>query len=337
MKRISVVIAALVVALAAPAGAVDLSVDNSSDKQISKERSLNIKNSIENKLSNTRSKSHDSSSASSERKTRNTGRDASGTLSVPMIALLPDLGLRYRLPIDLGLAPEISRGGWINTTEQEYINKAWASNAPISQVGDQRAIELYIDQIARTGLIAAQAQIHLLDRIGQLAGKKAVDKNGKKNLDASSVIGIDDLPPLAAQAWLDAQRDVSSPYLTGIWDRIQAERKSHPCRLYGQKGVSCGNLMVQLDEPPMMQVGNIQVFGNSFAGLSGDLKVSATSSLSAAFDRSKSITDSVRNATDNLEAKGDSFEAAMARKQALNKSSGSKTNMSPGKFIPGVQ
>lgn len=328
---------AAILAMATAAHAVDLSMDTSADKSSGKEKNMAIKNSIEKKLSTTVSKAHDSSRAITDKKSRSNNRDSANTITIPTVALLPDLGLRYLLPTDLGLMPELRKGGWINTTEQDYYNKAWASNAPITVVGDQAAIELYIDQIARTGLIAAQAQMLLIDRVGQLAGKKATDKAGKKVLDASGIIGIEDLPPLASQAWRDASKDVSSAYLTGIWQRYQDERKNNPCRLYGSRGLACGNVTVELQNPPRLVVGNVVVYdGGTFCGLTGDLKVSATTSLQSAYDKSKTVSDSNKNATDKLDAEGDSFEASMQRKQALNKSTGSKANISAGKFIPPV-
>ncbi|KAB0669018.1 hypothetical protein F6V30_14370 [Oryzomonas sagensis] len=335
MKNIILfVLLALAVPLAA--SALDLSVDSSKDKSISRERALSIRKSLEDRHSDTTSHSHDTSNSTTNRRARNINRDTSNTVSIPMIALLPDLGFKPLLPVDLGLAAPIEKGGWITVHVQEYYAKAWASYAPVETVTDPAPVKAYIDLVARKSLIAAQAQLYLMDRLGRLAGKKAVTKNGRKTLDASVLVGINDLPPLAAQAYADAEKNVSAPYLLGIWERYQKEMAGGNCRLSGNHGISCGNIIIELDNPPRLALGNIPLYnGSTFAGVTGDVRVSSSVSLHDAYERSKVVSDADRRSTDDMESNGNAFEAAMSRRETLNKSKGNKINMGVGKFVPG--
>ena len=319
--------------LAASAHAVDLSVDASSDKQIGRARDMSYKDSIDRKVSTLHGTAKDTSVATSTRRDHKVGRDVGSTLSIHPSAILPAFGLKYLLLVDLGLATKMN-GGWINQTEQDFIEKAWKSGAEIGVIGDVAEIDQYIDRIIKTGMIAAQAEIYLQERIARLSASKSLDKKGKAVLNLAAMVGLDDLPGLALEAWRDANTDVSNPRLLNLLQRIQDEKKNNPCRLYGGNAIACGNLVLTVANPPKLQLDTIIIYdGTTFAGVSGDLKVALNSSLSASFDKNRSISDSVKDSTDRSGAEGHAFEAALAKKNALNSTTTAKTSLSPGKFV----
>lgn len=326
-----------ILALAVPAGAVDFSAEAGSNKQVDKDRSMALRHSIEKRLSTTVASTHNDSASRNQSHQNNLSTAANSSINISVLSLIPDPGLKYLQLSDLGLAAEYE-DGFVNSTAAQFYNSSFAAGAPAAKVGDGAAIIDYIKSVANTGLEIAQAEMYLIDRAATLSGKKtskSLDKEGLV-LNAAAVLGVDDLPPLAAQAWLDAEKGVRSRQLVRLRERIDADLKQ-VCRLNGTNSIACGSTVLNVTMPPRLTTGGVEIFGaTTFAGLSANIVVSRTTSLQAAFDSSRNTSDSMRSEIADLDSEGRSFEAAMNRKEALNRSKGSKKNMGIGKYIPGL-
>lgn len=89
--------------------------------------------------------------------------------------------------------------------------------------------------------------------------------------------------------------------------------------------------MLHLTAPPTLRFRSVEWFGGAFAGINGNYKIASDWSWQRALEDSTGSSSFARKTADELEARGDAFDATMTRKQAVERSRTNKSSTSSGK------
>jgi len=326
MKKLLIVAGVAIITTSSLAYSADVSSDITHGKSDSQDQSVSLRTSVEKKISASKSESHDSSNSSSRRKNNSKSRDGKLDLTLPFRAFIPE-DVEYRQAADLGLAASVEGGGMINTTMAEWYDQAKKSSAFISSFANEDPIRDYIEELARFGARAGQAQINLNKYFAELGAKKA--KNGVTEV---TQLGADDLAPIAVEAWVAAESITDSRIKAGLAAIL---RYKSECRFTSSGDVDCGNILLSLSSPPSLKLRGMVWYGqDQFAGLSGNYAVSSSWSLSDTFEKAQGVSNAKRSEVSDLLAKGKATEAADSRRKSISKDRSSKASVSPSKFIP---
>ncbi len=289
----------------------------------SQDRIMSLKKSIENKISDTSSRGSESTDSHSKKNNGSKGGNYGLDLQIPARALIPE-DIEYQLPVDFGLTAR-ERDGWINMTEQQFYDQAAKSEVMISSFANEAALRRYLIDVATFGARAGQTQIYLNEWIGKIGRLK---KNRAGDYEVIG-LGADDLISLAAGAWIKSEH-ITDKRIKRDLDAIKRDRT--PCRLGGNtQTIQCGAIVLSLTAPPALRFRQVEWFGGSFAGIGGNYKVSSSWSWQKTLEDSRGTSSFARKTSDELEAKGDAFDATMTRKQAVEKTNTNKSTMSSGK------
>ncbi|WP_281184734.1 hypothetical protein [Trichlorobacter lovleyi] len=285
---------------------------------------MSIKRSLENRISDTKSRGTESTSGRSSKNSGSIGGNSGLDLSIPARALIPE-EINYMLPVDFGLAAKAEDTGWVNTTEQSWLDQQAKSGGRVASFADEAALRRYINTVASFGARAGQAQILLNSWITKIGGVRK-SKGGDYEITG---LGADDLVSLAAAAWIQAE-NVTDRRIKQDLDRILADKT--PCRLAGDTSkVQCGVTVIQLNAPPELRFRAVEWYGGAFAGINATYKVSSSWSWQKALEDSTGSSSFTRRTADELEAQGNAFDATMTRKQAVERSKSNKSTFSSGK------
>lgn len=316
----------LLLALVVPASA-EVTSETGTGQTEGRDKVMSIKKSIETKVSDTKSRGSESNRSASSKSSGTLGGNTSLDLTIPARALIPD-DVEYLLAADFGLAAQ-DRGGWIYTTDQQALEQAAKSGLRVSEITDEAQVRDYLHRVAMFGARAGQAQIILNNWIGRIGSLKK-SKTGDYEV---SGLGADDLITLAAGAWIQAE-EITDRRIRRDLDAILSDKT--PCRLAGEAStISCGSIVLKLTAPPALQYRQTDWFGAAFGGINGSYKVSSAWSWQRALEDGQSSSSFARVTADELEARGDAFDATMTRKQAAERSRTNKTSVGTGK--PGQQ
>lgn len=348
MIRRLLFVASLLIAIS-NADAADFSSDSSSDSKISSDKNMSVKNSTENKDSKTKRKSKststgkDKTKGSSDKNTGTVGTSGGLDVTLPAPLLFTDWQPpTARLTRDFGLTGDEGYG-FVNVAQQEFLTQAARANQPISSVTDENAIRQYLISIAEAGAVLGQAQLYLQMDSGKIGNLQRREEDGTVEVRG---LGQADLIRLAAGALKKAQEQIADQRINLSLAKLKADDTS--CRFVGDLAqIQCGRAVLTLSVPPVLKIGGMpwyaaDGFNTGFAGISASYKVSSSWSWNQALEDAKS--DSVyakeaveaSTAAEKLEAQGNSYEAAMTRRRAIEKMQKSGYTLSPSKFIPGI-
>lgn len=334
-------IGAVAVLLAATAaGAAEFSAETSEDLKTSKEKTMTIKKNVEKKSSTTRktgrsnSTGRDQTRSKSDKQSGTLGRNEALDLSLPAQAIFTFPAITYLLPVDFGWTGELPNGA-VNTTRADFYRQRAGSNSTL-EPEEQQKVRAYVNDIATTGAQIGQAMLNLQQDIGQI-GK--LERDGKGNIEVRG-IGADDLQILATGAFLRSG-NITDRRISAKLTEIRNDRA--PCRFQGDTNrIQCGRASLDLATPPVLRIDGVEWFGSSFAGLSGSYKVSSSWSWAKALEDAKGdsrfekFAKETAAAAEQLEAAGQSFDATMTRKKAVEKMKANKAGVGPGKFMPSI-
>ena len=229
------------------------------------------------------------------------------------------------LPVDFGLAAQNDDSGWVNTTDQGWLEQQAKSGRKVSAITDESALRRYINTVASFGARAGQAQILLKNWINKIGGVQKA-KGGEYEITG---LGADDIVSLAAAAWLQAE-NITDRRIKQDLERILSDKT--PCRLSGDvANIACGAMVINLAAPPSLRFRTVEWYGGAFAGISTSYKVSSAWSWQKALEDSTGSNSFTRRTADELEAQGNAFDATMTRKRAVERSRTNKSTMSSGK------
>lgn len=337
--------ALVVSALALPsiAMAADTSFDTNLDKKDSKERSMSIKVNRDVKDtdsfrdSSTKSHGRESNLSSSKKQSGNIDRSGGLDMTIPARALFTADVVKYKLPADLGLAA-VERGGWINTTAQEYYAQAAKSGVLVSRLADEQAVRDYLRAVAELGAVAGQAVIYLQQDLAKVGGPR---KTVSGDIEITG-IGLDDLLLLTEAAIVRAEKTITDSRIRNRLVSMLADKT--PCRLAGENSnIECGKATLTLTTPPTLKYQGVDWYGpESLAGLKATYKIASNWSWAQSLEeasqdsRFKKLAIEASKAAEHAESQGKGFEAALARKKAVERAQASKQQMGPGKLLPGA-
>lgn len=321
--RMPAAVILLVVSLVGMAGA-EVTSESGRGQQQGQDRMMSIKKSIENKVSDTKSRGVESTSGRSSKNSGSVGGNSSLDLHIPARVLIPE-DIDYMLPADFGLAARSDDSGWVNTTEQGWLEQQAKSGRKVSAIADESTLRNYINTVAGFGARAGQAQILLNNWISKIGGVRKA-KGGDYEITG---LGADDLVSLAAAAWIQAE-NITDRRIKQDLDRILLDKT--PCRLSGDvANIACGATVINLAAPPSLRFRTVEWYGGAFAGINATYKVSSSWSWQKALEDSTGSSSFVRRTADELEAQGNAFDATMTRKQAVERSRSNKSTFSSGK------
>lgn len=338
-------ITALVVSLffASFAFAADTSFDTTADTKESRDRSINIKVNRDVKTtdsfrdSSTNSRGRDKTQSSNKQQKGSVDRSGGLDMTIPARALFSADVEKYKLPVDFGLAAE-ERGGWINTTANDYYAQAAKSGVMVSKFTDETAIRDYLRDVATLGAIAGQAMIYLQQDIAKVGSPR---KTAEGEIEITG-IGLDDLLLLTDAAIVQAKKSlIDKRILTRLAEILEDKT---PCRLAGEPtNIKCGKALLTLAAPPTLRFQGVDWYSpESLAGLKSTYKIASNWSWSKSLEESSQDSKFQKLATETVKAaekaasEGKGVEAVLAKKKAVERTRASKQQMGAGKLLPGV-
>jgi len=228
-----------------------------------------------------------------------------------------------RLAADLGLSAELP-SGFIDVGKGKVLQAAASSNLYIRAVdADERAVLDLAHCLAVYGETLKSASLTLSGSLGELANISRT-KSGEVEVRG---LGLEDLARLAKGLVAVAGE---KPFVAKYERQI-----SGPCRFAGSPDViQCGSSTVKVGSRPELIVAGVQVYGpGSYGGIQATYKISSSWSYSKQLESMQSISEFARFAAEvskyaeDLESRGRSKEAAMARKKAVDLASHGEKGM----------
>jgi hypothetical protein len=346
--------------LANTAYALDLGIDNNKSQKIDREKSLSTKNTEEQRTSSGTKKSNTTTTGSDKndqqivkevgQRQKSSVLDITlplGNIFLPSLAMLETSKpkLKYHLlsnprqAADFGLSAEI-QPGVVDSIKADLLSKGATSNSSVTSIGGNNIqLQTYRDNLALYGVVIGQAYLNLSSDLAALNAKVTKDKDG--NIVVHD-LGYNDLLTLADGALLRAINKIHDRRLQKIYQSTVTDKTF--CRFAGSiTEIQCGSSMITISgKPTLVALGETIFSSNSFAGFTGNYKISSSWSYDQALEKLKSTTKFKKMAeeaskyADNLESKGKSRDAILIKKMALSQAKSGKTSLSLGRFIPGV-
>jgi hypothetical protein len=328
--------------------AVDVSVDTAQDGKAGKDKSVSARASSESRESKTKRKSYskstggESSVSSSGKFAAAMDRQSSLDLQLPIGALFLQEQKLWKSPADFGLGGDLGNGVVFATAQKYQAGLAKANGKITDAKVDEAQFKAYLLDLARQGTLIAQAAIYLQEDIvavGRLSRKPAgvVEVRG---------LGSDDLKVLAKGALQKATGMISDGRLKNTLARIEKDVAESTCRFSGDvTTIKCGSAVLNVTTPPVVRYNGIAWFSatEGFGGLHGTYRVASNWSYSQALEGMKSDSAfsrwaaEVSAAAENLEAKGQSRDAVVTKRKAVEKAASSKVGLSVARFLPNHQ
>jgi hypothetical protein len=228
-----------------------------------------------------------------------------------------------KLPRDFGLSPE-KEDGWTDNVKASWLSQVASAGRPMAEVAgaDEPGVRAYRDCVALYGVTIAQATLLLVEDLKALPIEIQGDPRESATIRG---IGYDDVQVLADAA---VDRAAGPGGITdGFLKRLLASVLDDPvaCTFDGSlQNVRCGASKLGLSSAPTLTVGNVEVYGSSFAGLTASLKVSRTMSYSRAIEQlrgtslwTKQMQEAAETA-DKRVSEGRSREATSIRQRTVS-------------------
>ncbi|EKD41006.1 MAG: hypothetical protein ACD_74C00082G0005 [uncultured bacterium] len=243
-----------------------------------------------------------------------------------------------RLPADFGLTAVI-RPGWIDAIRAKGMREMAVSNAPVSSLGDEDALQQYKIDLAYYGAVIGQAYLYLSQDLSALdAGARKKDKTGAVTVNK---LGYLDFQTLADAALAKANTSITDLRIKRLYDSIVADKT--PCRFADSTSkIQCGGTMVIVGTQPELYANGVNVYGKAFAGYSGSYKLSSSWSYSQAVENLKSsgtfsrFAEDVSRYADELTSRGQGREAIETKKKAMSAVASGKRGLSLSGLLPGI-
>jgi hypothetical protein len=195
-------------------------------------------------------------------------------LFIPMIAELEEQGVGLfgkckvftepLTPERLGLSYE--KYGVVDSIKAQYLQNLYGAYSDVAYVADEEKIIEYANCLVRYGAVLAQAQLNLYNNLKRFGN---VVKGGK----VKGKMELEKFQQTVRKALLDAVNAKS--YNPQIQNWI-SRKISGPCKFTNQGGILCGGYLLKLQPPQELSVQNFQLFGTSFFGIGGSIRVSKT-------------------------------------------------------------
>ncbi len=230
-----------------------------------------------------------------------------------------------------------TRGLRLNAVMLSKMQKYAQGNAPLNLLDliNESGIKTYLNNVAYYGCLIGQAFLYLKEDIDLLDVQA---KENRKTISAN--ISYDDFSILAEAALEKAASGLfglnfNSKMIVNLHYSINKD--DSPCYFGGDINVvKCGRSVIKLSTPPELNVSNIVVYGDSFAGFSGAFRVSSGLSWGNAIENLKNTTEGqeftkeVTRSKDRLLSQGMTREAVFLTKAAWESVSGSSSSISAG-------
>ena len=166
-------------------------------------------------------------------------------------------------PEGLGLSYE--KYGVVDSIKAQYLQGLQGSYSDVAYVADEERIIEYANCLLRYGAVIAQAQLNLYNSLKQFG---SVIRGGR----IKGKMGLEKFQQVVRKALLDAtDTNKYSPPIRR-WAGIKI---SGPCKFAGSPGViMCGAYLLKLQPPQELSLQGIQLFGSSFMGVGGSIRIS---------------------------------------------------------------
>jgi uncharacterized protein YjhX (UPF0386 family) len=165
-------------------------------------------------------------------------------------------------PEKAGLSYE--KYGVIDTIKAQYLQNLQGTYGDVSYVADEEQVVEYANCLKQYGAVIAQAQLNLYNNLKRFGGVlKGGGLKGKMKLE--------EFQKALKKALLDAMNDKYSPQIR----QWAGKNISGPCKFAGGNGViMCGAYLLKLQPPQELSLQGFQLFGSSFMGIGGSIRVS---------------------------------------------------------------
>lgn len=162
----------------------------------------------------------------------------------------------------IGLSYE--RYGVIDNIKAQYLQGLQGSYSDVAYVADEEKIIEYANCLLRYGAVIAQAQLNLYNSLKQFG---SVIRGGR----IKGKMGLEKFQQVVRKALLDAMD--TNKYSPPIrrWAGIKI---SGPCKFAGSQNIMCGAYLLKLQPPQELSLQGIQLFGSSFMGVGGSIRIS---------------------------------------------------------------
>jgi len=261
-----------------------------------------------------------------------------GTLPEMAELIKASIVTQPRYQVDFGLATV--DGGYTNSRLESWLKEQAGNKAPLSAVVNQSDIDKmrgYLKKSVVLGGAVGQAYHNLHNAV------KAADPRIKglgnpkdlKNVEIAA-LGAEDFRRMA-------RASLNAVLIGGITDRsILSSIKNSlvmidkDCRLFNEPStVACMDVVVTLGNPTTVVVAGIDWTGKSFAGFSGNYRMSTGWSYSQTIDKlasyasSKRIADDVARRLEDSESKGDAREFAIEARTGVERAAKGNQSVTP--------
>lgn len=173
------------------------------------------------------------------------------------------------MPADVGLSAMIE-DGMIDTIKAQYLKEAAESNSDIAELADVAKIKHYRACLALYGAVIGEAYANLQGELGKVA-------KVSKGANAAVVAGLarEDLDALAVMAMeKTVTATIRNKRIRDLYK--QAVEDQEPCRFAGEVNhLVCGSTEIVLAAKPKLSVEGIEMYGEHFAGYSGNYTLKA--------------------------------------------------------------
>jgi hypothetical protein len=193
-------------------------------------------------------------------------------LFIPQIVELEEQGMGWfgkckvftepLTPERLGLSYE--RYGVIDSIKAQYLQNLQGTYSDVAYVADEERVVEYANCLVRYGAIIAQAQLNLYNSLKKFGVVKGGKVKGKMELEK--------FQQAIRKALLDAMNTNKYSPQIQRWAGVSI---SGPCKFAGSPGaIMCGGYLLKLQPPQELSLQNFALFGSSFMGIGGSIRVS---------------------------------------------------------------
>jgi hypothetical protein len=154
--------------------------------------------------------------------------------------------------------------GVIDSIKAQYLQNLYGSYSDVAYVADEEKIIEYANCLLKYGAVIAQAQLNLYNSLKQFG---SVIRGGR----IKGKMGLEKFQQVVRKALLDAtDTNKYSPPIRR-WAGIKI---SGPCKFAGNQNIMCGAYLLKLQPPQELSLQGIQLFGSSFMGVGGSIRIS---------------------------------------------------------------
>jgi uncharacterized protein YjhX (UPF0386 family) len=168
-------------------------------------------------------------------------------------------------PEQLGLSYE--KYGVVDNIKAQYLQSLQSSYSEVAYVADEEKIINYANCLVRYGAVLAQAQLNLYNNLKKVGSVMKGKVKGKMRLE--------EFQQTVRKALLEAMN--TKKFAPPIQNMLRMKIEG-PCKFAGSPGViMCGAYLLKLQPPQELTLQNFTLFGSSFMGVGGSIRISKAS------------------------------------------------------------